>query len=160
MALYRCLSPDPAKRPTAAELRSALRGREISPNPERAPLRAGPSPVPAAISETNSSPVISSSLELIGSNGKSLKIGVPTQLTKSLVQQLGPDSEFWDAKQCLLYRNDDKQWVLSPSPGTTNETLLNGRTVTKPVVLRQGDSIAVGREAKGIVKLPLSVRGV
>ena len=76
------------------------------------------------------------------------------------MQQIGPDGEFWDAKQCLLYRHDDKHWMLSPGPGTTNETLLNGRAVTKPVLLRQGDSIAVGREAKGIVKLPLSVRGL
>ncbi len=67
--------------------------------------------------------------------------------------------EFWDARQCVLDRNADNQWVLSPLGETTNETLLNGKAVTKPVLLRHGDSIAVGRQAKGIVKMPLSVRG-
>jgi pSer/pThr/pTyr-binding forkhead associated (FHA) protein len=75
------------------------------------------------------------------------------------MQQLGPEAEFWDASQCVLDRNADNQWVLSPLGGTTNETLLNGKAVTGPVVLRHGDSIAVGRQAKGIVKMPLSVRG-
>ena len=75
------------------------------------------------------------------------------------MQQLGPDGEFWDARQCVLDRNADHQWVLSPLKETTNETLLNGRAVTGPVLLRHGDLIAVGRQAKGIVKMPLSVRG-
>jgi len=59
----------------------------------------------------------------------------------------------------VVERNADNQWVLSPIAKTTNETLVNGQTVTTPVLLRQGDSIAVGRQATGIVKMPLSVRG-
>jgi hypothetical protein len=49
---------------------------------------------------------------------------------------LGSDAEFWDARQCVLDRNADDQWVLSPVAETTNETLLNGKAVTKPVLLR------------------------
>jgi eukaryotic-like serine/threonine-protein kinase len=49
--------------------------------------------------------------------------------------------------------------VLAPVGETTNETLLNGKAVTRPVLLRHGDSIAVGRQAKGVVKMPVSVRG-
>ena len=41
-----------------------------------------------------------------------------------------------------------------------NETLVNGQAITKARVLKQGDQIAVSRETKGIVKLPLLVRGV
>jgi hypothetical protein len=35
---------------------------------------------------------------------------------------------------------------------------LNGEVLTAPQPLRDGDVIAVGRKAKGIVKLPLTVR--
>ena len=45
-----------------------------------------------------------------------------------------------------------------PVVGTTNETLLNGAAITSPQPLREGDVIAVGREAKGIAKLPLTAR--
>jgi hypothetical protein len=48
---------------------------------------------------------------------------------------------------------------VSPVKGTTNETLVNGDALTAPRALRQGDLIAVGRQAKGIIKMPLTVRG-
>jgi pSer/pThr/pTyr-binding forkhead associated (FHA) protein len=41
---------------------------------------------------------------------------------------------------------------------TTNETLVNGRALTSPRTLNQGDVIAVGREAKKVAKLPLTLR--
>ena len=105
-------------------------------------------------------PIVSPALELREAGGRSLSIRVRTELTKALMQQLGPDAEFWDGKQCVLDRNPSNQWVLSPFDHTTNETLLNGKAVTSPVVLRHGDAIAVGRQAKGIIKMPLTVRGL
>jgi hypothetical protein len=36
--------------------------------------------------------------------------------------------------------------------------LVNGRAVMRASILSPGDRIAVGREAKGIAKLPLTVR--
>jgi hypothetical protein len=42
-------------------------------------------------------------------------------------------------------------------PGTANETLLNGEILAAPQPLHEGDVIAVGRKAAGIVKLPLTV---
>jgi serine/threonine protein kinase len=148
-ALHRCLAPDPVARPSAAELRALLSGRKAAVvNNEL---------VPDSVSAGQ--PIVSNALELQAASGRSLSIRVRTVLTKSLMQQLGPGAEFWDASQCVLDRNADNQWVLSPLGGTTNETLLNGKAVTGPVVLRHGDSIAVGRQAKGVVKMPLSVRG-
>ena len=44
--------------------------------------------------------------------------------------------------------------------GTTNETLVNGEALTAPRPLRQGDRIAVGRQAKSIVKMPLTARAL
>lgn len=173
--LHRCLSPDPAARPTAAELRAVLSGRDSSPavaKPAAAPAgtpraaasagatRAAP-PAPARIGapRTGGEPIVADGIELQGPGGRSLRIGVRTELGKVLARQFGPDGEFWDHRQCVLERDAARRWVVSPVEGTTNETLVNGEALAAPRVLRQGDLIAVGRQAKGVVKLPLAVRG-
>ncbi|MDB5930860.1 MAG: hypothetical protein JWR60_2567 [Polaromonas sp.] len=172
-ALHRCLSPDPAARPTAAELRAILSGRGARPHAPRpvAPVptagaprtTAAPTPAPtpaaATASRTASAPIVSNRLELTGPDGRAVQIGVRTELGKALARQFGPDGEFWDTRQCVLERDARQQWVVTPLPGTTNETLLNGQALTAPRLLRHGDLIAVGRQAKGIVKMPLTARG-
>lgn len=141
-ALHRCLSPDAAARPTAAELRGLLNGRD---QPAR--------PLPPA-----REPLTSDRIELRGPDGRSLELGVRTELGKALVRQFGAEGEFWDARQCVVERRG-RQWVVTPIPGSTNETLVNGAPLTAPHALHQGDAIAVGRAAKGVVKLPLTARG-
>lgn len=89
-----------------------------------------------------------------------MQIGVRTEMGKHLALQFGPEAEFWDARQFVLDRRPDRQWQVSPLSGTPNETLLNGETVSAPHVLKEGDVIAVGRQAKKIAKLPLTVSGV
>jgi hypothetical protein len=79
---------------------------------------------------------------------------------KHLVRQFGSDAEFWDARQCVLERRPDRRWQIVPVPGAANETLLNGELLVAPQVLHEGDVIAVGRKAAGIVKLPLTVNGL
>ena len=88
-----------------------------------------------------------------------MQIGVRTELGKALARQFGPDGEFWDNRQCVVERLPGRQWVVSPVAGTTNETLVNGKTLKAPYALRQGDQVAVGRQEKGVVKMPLLVRG-
>jgi len=167
-ALHRCLSPDPAARPTAAALRDILNGRGAK--SERA-LKAAVSASPAAratgaaaaaaltTARAKGEPLVSDGIELLGPDGRSVQFGVRTELGKALVRQFGPDGEFWDDRQCVLERGAGRQWVVSPVEGTTNETLLNGKTLTAPRALRQGDLIAVGRQEKGVIKLPLTARG-
>ena len=153
-ALHRCLSPDPAARPTATELRDMVSGRGAG--------AGGVRPAAVAAPATGHSPgqaIVSERLELGTADGRLVQIGVRTELGKALLIQFGPDSEFWDARQCVVERDSGRQWVLQPIPGTTNETLLNGEAITAPRVLRQGDRIAVGRQLKGISKLPLTARG-
>jgi hypothetical protein len=98
-------------------------------------------------------------LELVDESGKALQIRVRTELNKSLMQRFGDDSQYWDTRQCVLERNAEGQWILFPILAARNETILNGRAVTEPVPLANGDTVAVGRVAKGIIKLPLTVRG-
>jgi eukaryotic-like serine/threonine-protein kinase len=170
-ALYRCLSPDPAARPTAAELRAILIGRDEKAVSSRAAAPATAAAAPGAAkagsaapattfgARAAASPIVSDGLELTGPDGRALRIGVRTELGKALVRQFGPDGEFWDHRQCVLERSPARQWVVSPVAGSTNETLVNGETPTAPRALRQGDLIAVGRQAKGVVKMPLTARG-
>lgn len=146
-ALLRCLSPDPAVRPTAAALRDILSGR-------RAPVSARKKLV-----EPPGQPLVGDRIELTTGDGHALQIGVRTELGKALVRKLGPEGEFWDNRQCVLERRAGRQWVVSPVEGTTNETLVNGKTLRAPHPLRQGDLIAVGRQEKGVIKLPLTARG-
>ncbi|MDF1501711.1 protein kinase [Roseisolibacter sp. H3M3-2] len=162
-ALHRCLSPDPAARPTAAELRAVLSGRAAAGaavgGPRVEPSTATPkesaprSPQPGA-------PLVSDRVQLVGAGGRALPIGVRTELGKHLARQFGDDAEFWDPRQMVLERLADGRWQVAPLPGTTNETLLNGEALAAPRALRDGDVLAVGRQAKGIAKLPLTVRAL
>ena len=152
LSLHRCLSPDPGDRPTATELRAVLAGKATA---ER-DTRTAPSALPSSGARK---PIASNALELQHAHGRSLQIRVRTELTRSLMEQLGPEAHFWDLRQCVLDRNSQDQWVLAPIANTVNETLLNGQAITGPILLREGDMIAVGRSAKGIVKMPVVVRG-
>jgi hypothetical protein len=103
-------------------------------------------------------PLRADRIQLTGESGQSISVGVRTPLGKHMVRQFGEDSNVWDTEQCTLERGADGAWQVVPQAGTTNETLLNGEAVTEPRPLREGDVIAVGRAAKGIAKLPLTVR--
>ena len=118
-----------------------------------------PGRVPAGDAQLSRKPIVSDRLELSSADGRSLRIGIRTELGKALMRQFGPDGEFWDTRQCVIECDAKRQWIILPVAGTTNETLVNGETLTAPRQLHQGDRIAVGRQAKGIVKLPLTVRG-
>jgi serine/threonine protein kinase len=156
-ALYRCLSPNLEDRPTAGALRAALSGRGEKLG---APAATAAGLDRKASAKSPGGPIMSDSIELSGPDGRSLRVGVRTELGKGLVRQFGPDGEFWANRQCVLERDSRRQWVVSPIGEAVNETLVNGETLTMSRPLRQGDLIAVGRRAKGIVKMPLTVRGV
>jgi hypothetical protein len=99
----------------------------------------------------------SDTLRLAAPGGSALTIRVRTELGKALVRQLGPEAEYWDDRQCVVERGSDGRWTVKSLGPTTNQTLVNGRALTTARVLSQGDLIAVGNEAKGVAKLPLSV---
>jgi hypothetical protein len=171
--LHRCLSPDPNARPTAPEIRAALSGRaprtltsSASSGAARGtaptPASGGPagtrpqhSPAPAA---AGGAKLTSKRIQLVTAAGQSLAVGIRTDIGKALLRRFGADAEFWDEKQCTLERGPDGQWIVTPAPGTVNETLLNGAPLTTPRSLSEGDVLAAGRSAHGISKLPLTAR--
>ena len=112
----------------------------------------------AAAAGAPRAPLAAEALVLQAPDGKSLRLSVRTELGKALMRQFGPEAEFWDHRQCVIERGRDGHWTLVPAGPTTNETLVNGRALVRASLLSAGDRIAVGREAKGIAKLPLTVR--
>jgi len=169
-ALHRCLSPNASDRPAAAELRAVLSGRarraEVRdaaaappPTPAKTPPagRGAKAPAPAGPPALTRGTPLSSDRVRLASAGHALQIGVRTAVGKQLARQFGSDAEFWDERQCVLERRPDRRWQIVPVPGTANETLLNGEVLAAPQLLHEGDVIAVGRKATGVVKLPLTV---
>ncbi|MBL62958.1 MAG: hypothetical protein CMI30_06055 [Opitutae bacterium] len=114
-----------------------------------ADLPAPPPPLP---------PLPSSQAALTLTSGdKSLSLNITTKLSATLVRQFGEDSQYWDEDWQMTTEKRDNEWYLVPNTSATNETLLNGQTVTSPVKLSDGDEIGAGRQSKGVIKLPLTV---
>ena len=170
--LHRSLSPDPKARPTAPEIRAALSGRapktvtlpasagtetDTAPRPTAAAdgTRPKASAAPAAVAGEK---LRSNKIQFVTAGGQSLSVGIRTEIGKGLLRRFGADAEFWDDRQCIVERRADGQWIVTPAPGTVNETLLNGAPLNLPRPLSDGDVLAAGRSAKGISKLPLTAR--
>lgn len=132
--LHRGLSPEPAERPTAVEMQSALRGTAAAPEPTTANV-----------------------LILTPASGKAIRIAVRTEVGKGLLGRLGAEAGFFDTIQFVIERRDS-HWVVVPGAATTNQTLLNGRAIRSAAELKSGDILAAGNEARRTAKLPLTVR--
>jgi hypothetical protein len=122
-----------------------------------APTAPAAKPIAPAKPAARGAPLTSDRVQLVGNGGRALQIGVRTEVGKHLARQFGSDADFWDVRQLVLERRPDKRWQVTPVPGTANETLLNSEILTAPQPLHEGDVIAVGRKASGIIKLPLTV---
>ena len=87
-----------------------------------------------------------------------LRIGIDTVVGRAMLKPLSADAQFFDEKQFRIYRAGSGEWMVEPLPGTPNETLLDGHKLVAMTALRNGMRLAVGNSAKGIEKLPLTVR--
>jgi len=148
--LHRCLHPNPENRPTAKELRDALNGRA----PALTPIDTGSKPEREP--EREPEPVKASTLTL-AAGGELESMRMNAVVGKSVVGKFGEDAQFWSEPQFTLEKTD-VGWSVIHHPGAKNETILNGKAVTGSQPLADGDVLAVGRESKGIVKLPLNVK--
>jgi serine/threonine protein kinase len=139
----RALHPSASQRPTSSELKDALFGRgDASKTPD--------APRPAAAP--------AQAVELIHDGKVGLRIGIDTVVGRAMLKPLSADAQFFDEKQFRIYRAGSGEWMVEPLPGTPNETLLDGHKLMAMTALRQGMRLAVGNSAKGIEKLPLTVR--
>ena len=93
--------------------------------------------------------------------GEYLLMRLKTDIGKTLCRPFGDESGFWTDPQFTCEpspkENPEAPWRIIPNTNATNETLLNGRTITAPQEVNAGDVLSVGRESKGVIKLPLLV---
>jgi eukaryotic-like serine/threonine-protein kinase len=143
--INRALHPISERRPTAEELKDALFGREESkPGPEVVPPRP--------------SPLTKGQVELLFEGKPALRLQIETMVGRQMLKPVSPDAQYFADAQYRIHRGPSGGWMVTPMPGTRNETLVDGRRLEAGMPLRAGMRIAVGNSAKGIEKLPLVVR--
>lgn len=109
------------------------------------PLALAPSPHPANV------------LVLRGGAAASITCRVRTEVGRHVARAFGDEARFLDERQFVVLPLPTGAWRLEPKPGTTNQTLVNGKACTAAIALRRGDVIAVGNPAKGIIRCPMTV---
>jgi serine/threonine protein kinase len=163
----RALHPSASQRPTASELKHALFGRGDAGKTPDAPLpapvpapapRPTPAPMPAPTPAPKPAAAPAQVVELMHDGKVGLRIGIDTVVGRAMLKPLSADALFFDEKQFRIYRAGSGEWMVEPLPGTPNETLLDGHKLVAMTPLRHGMQLAVGNSAKGIEKLPLTVR--
>ncbi len=111
--------------------------------------------VVCSVKRTRKAPV----LVCAGETGHQLRIRLRTTLGKSVWSPSNEDAQrFLDDTQCVVEPNDQGEWEVVPNTGAPNETMLDGKAVVGRSVLHEGAVLGVGRESKGIVKLPMTVQ--
>jgi hypothetical protein len=166
--LYRCLNPDPARRPTAAELHKTLLGeRETYPlepaqpdAPAVRPPSHAPAPTPPPAPRPRPVPAAEppGRLVLVGPDGTELGLSARLALGRTVLQsRFGDGGRFAAERQFVLDKQDDG-WYIEPVAGTTNATLLDGEVLTARARLAAGATIGVGSAVSRKSKLDLTVR--
>jgi hypothetical protein len=123
--------------------------QQSAPTPATTPQPPQPTPQPQQQSST---------VTLVSESGHSIELRIRTRLNKGMLRECGEDAQFADSKfQCELVPQG-AGWQIVPNTAAANETLLNGRQLTAPATLNPGDVVSIGREAKGISKLPMTIR--
>ena len=147
--LVRALSPDPARRPSVADLHAAVvaarRASSTAPEKEAAP--EGGRAAPATLVARHLSPVTPRSrLVLAGSNG-SFSTGGRFAVTRATLRRVvGDDARYaGDAPQFVLERGAGDDWLVLPPPeAPRNPTYRNGAPLGAPAVLAAGDVLSIG----------------
>lgn len=164
-ALHRCLNPNPAKRPSAAELHKTLLGEKYVPAPA-APVPPLPYPpsepiVPPPSREAVPAPPVAplaGGLVLIGPDGAELALSARLALGRTvLTTRFGEGGRYASDRQVILDRQADG-WYAEPVAGTTNATLLNGNVLVGRTKLAAGDTIGIGNAVSKRSKLDMRVR--
>jgi len=126
--LYRCLNPVPGDRPKATDILAALNG------------------------------VLGGPIHLSSGNGQVIHANLDLTVGRGNARVLGEDSQFLDEAQFKLVRVEGAGWFVEPNPQARNETLLNRKAITARTLLKNDDVLGVGREATGVLKLPMTVK--
>ncbi len=158
--IERCLSPDPVKRPTCAELHSTLRdaaGNDSVPDPHRVPPPTTPTRPPQS-SESKQNPVRVVAIKLRGDKGEIVQYA-PMVFGRNTLNGVSAQAEkFCSGSQFRLdYDKGTQTWYISPVEESTNFTGLNGNPLQVKTALNDGDTICLIGKASGRQAMPITV---
>jgi len=182
-AIEAMLHPDPGQRPAAGEVLDVLNGRitsmpggrsvKVEPairaeTPARSITATRPAAVPGPVSAIPpaapaSAPAPSRSQLQLEYGTKLVSVNISSNCNQAWAASslaVGDDKRFWDSSKQFELRKTHSGWSVVPNAAAANETMLNGRAVASETEIKAGDVIGVGREAKGIVKTPITVRSI
>ena len=113
------------------------------------------SPGPCTVCDFSTMP----KLLLVTESGAHISLGTTAQKLNDAwaKTKLGEDGLYWSKDWQMCIEPMEPDWIVTPNIAAKNETLINGAAITSPCSLENGMVIGVGREAKGIVKTPLTV---
>ena len=162
--LNACLSPDPSKRPTAAQVCDAIMGKtfpwhsvEPIPEPPSPPRVTPPPPLPRVTPRPPLPPVSSKSVEISFDGKKASQATVEGEFGKQTFKSIHADSQFLSNPQFKLLKQGG-QWMIEHCPTATNETIVDGHKLSGAEPVRDGMRVAVGNSAKGVEKFPLVLK--
>jgi serine/threonine protein kinase len=172
--LHRCLHPDPAKRPVAAELHKTLLGEKYVPSGAVPvpPARPAPPPVPASAPIPAAAPrpvyvppppapppePANGRLVLVGPDGTELALSARLVLGVAVLKsKFGEGGVFAAPEQFVLDKQPDG-WYIEPIAGTKNATLLDGEVLAARTKLAPGAVIGVGGAVSKKSKLDMKVK--
>lgn len=157
--INRAMSPSRRDRPSSGDIKDALFGRGEGMD---APAPATHSPPPDVAPESVGSGIPlakpAGGLELLLDGKVALRVSIDTLVGRHMLRPVHPDAQYLSDHQFRLHQSAGGGWTVTAMPDTTNETLVDGRKLEGTQALREGMRIAVGNAAKGIEKLPLTVR--
>lgn len=122
-----------------------------------------PAPAADSVAESEPEPGVAldsppAAIRLVGESGQAMLVRIRTPFHTYLLRRFGDDAKYADKSvQFTLEPDGGGGWRVAPNVDAVNETLLNGKAVTGPMTIAAGDTLAIGREAKGVAKLPLRV---
>ncbi len=164
--LNSCLNPDPTKRPTASQVCDALMGKtfewahltpkELAPKPSPPPIPS-PKPTPTPAPPPKPAKEVPKAVQIEFDGKKIAGATVDAEFGKQTFKSFHADSQFFSNPQFKLKRQGT-QWIIEHCPGATNETIVNGHKLVTPETVTDGMQVAVGNSAKGVEKMPLTLR--
>ena len=160
------LSPDPKDRPAAKDVHGVLLGLNIEEWAKKTVPAPGPSSEPCSKTppgtpETPKTPETPGPRQLFlvfEENGAEFRPVSGLSVGGYELGRLNEDFKRFYAREQFILQCSDGTWTLTSCPGTTNKTFVNGAVVHAPVVLKDGDVIAVGNEATKKTVLPIRVK--
>ncbi len=95
---------------------------------------------------------------MVDKSGELISINIKTEIGRGALSRFGEDSRFSSDLQFTLDRKG-VDWIVIPNQKPKNVTLLNGKTITSVITLKDGDELAVGSKSKkGVKMMPLTVK--